>query len=192
MHSLSSNIDSLATYQEQNFSVDYHPHSNNIVRDLVHPGLYSYVKDVTPIRASVDDVEPCVLLPHQHSSGDGNESDDAAHNWSGADFWGRPYENSKYQWLPTYFDISPEGKCTIEDYINNLTPRNEPVNSQLHDSLAQLFEHALPYIDSVYSYVRSIRPFVRHSFHDRPEWAEALKEMKMDSYTLKGNKLQVS
>lgn len=41
---LTACIDALAKHQERSGGVDYHPHSNGIVRDLVHPGLNSYVK----------------------------------------------------------------------------------------------------------------------------------------------------
>jgi hypothetical protein len=51
-----SDIDSLADYQERTNTVNYYPNSSEIVRDLIHPGLYSYVKDVSPIRAWVKDV----------------------------------------------------------------------------------------------------------------------------------------
>ena len=40
--------------------VDYHPHSKDIVRDLVHPALFSYVKGVSPV-VEAKQVPPCVF-----------------------------------------------------------------------------------------------------------------------------------
>ena len=43
-------IDALSDSQQP---PDYHPNSNDIVRDLVHPALYSYVKGVTNVVKSL-------------------------------------------------------------------------------------------------------------------------------------------
>jgi hypothetical protein len=112
---LSSDIDALAAYQVQSNNVDYHPDLNEIVHDLVHPGLYSYVKGVTPVQA----FNECIPTELQEDVK--------------KDFWGQQYEDSVYQWLPTYLSILQDGKCIIQDYINNLTPREQPVNSNLYD-----------------------------------------------------------
>ncbi|KAL7515318.1 hypothetical protein ACHAXN_012783 [Cyclotella atomus] len=71
---LTSSMNALAKHQELSDGVDYHPYSNCIVRDLVHPGLYSYVKGVTSLRASAVVSEPT----------DSNSQADPS-----ADFWGR-------------------------------------------------------------------------------------------------------
>lgn len=55
----------MADRQEKNGLIDYHPLSNKVVRDLVHPGLYSYVADISPLRAKVTDIEPCVFPESQ-------------------------------------------------------------------------------------------------------------------------------
>lgn len=113
VQTLTSNVDALATYQEEHGAIDYHPHSNNVVRDIVHPGLYSYVKGVSELRASVGDAEPCSLPsngPHDDNLYARTTADleNDGYGEGIADFWGRN-EWDKYQWLPTYFDISAEG-----------------------------------------------------------------------------------
>ena len=107
---LTSNIDALAAYQEKENGTDYHPNSNSIVRDIVHPGLYSYAKGVSELRASVKDANPCTL-PSYNSDDESiqHEIEDDGYGQGIADFWGRK-EWDKYQWLPTYFDISAEGE----------------------------------------------------------------------------------
>jgi len=41
----------------KNQIVDYHPHSDNIIRDIVHPVLYSYVKGASPLLKSEEENE---------------------------------------------------------------------------------------------------------------------------------------
>jgi len=127
---------------------DYHPHSDNIVRDIVHPALYSYVKGVSPLLKSEEEIK---ALSYDPSIAEADRIE-----LKTSDYWGREYEGSaKYQWLPTYFDIAMDGSCTICDYINNLVPRSE--HEVLYGSLAQLFSQALPLIESVYGYCRVVK-----------------------------------
>mmetsp|Transcript_20943 Transcript_20943/g.31928 ORF Transcript_20943/g.31928 Transcript_20943/m.31928 type:complete len:720 (+) Transcript_20943:85-2244(+) len=164
-------IDNFVGKQE----ADYHPHSNGIVRDIVHPALYSYVKDVSPLLRSVDDVAPA-LLPL------GFDADKK-------DYWGRPYEaSSKYQWLPTYFDIGLDGSCTICDYINNLVPRSE--YEPLYSLLGQVFSHALPLFESAVSYGRNVRPLIRSedTYIFDEEYPD---EIPVERVSLRGQRLQV-
>lgn len=106
------------------------------------------------------------------------------------DFWGGKYGDSKYQWLPTIFSVSQEGACTIEDYINNLIPWES--HRDLYEGHAKLFEHCLPFVESVFSYVCSIQPHLSQerdmfSYDPRP-----LPESRSQQYiSLQGQKLQV-
>jgi hypothetical protein len=110
------------------------------------------------------------------------------------DFWARPFvAGSKYQWLPTYFDISAEGKCTIEDDIIGLTPREDHL--QAYVQIARLFEIALPYVESVYSYTRTMRPYLvsfAGGWGVRCDIDHPYEKYKINPYNLRGNKLQVS
>ena len=100
-----------------NTIIDYHPGSNNKVRDLVHPSIYPYIKS-KKIKSTK------------------------------TDFWKRPYENSKYQWLPSEFKINKEGKCKIKTYINNL-----PVTEiALYSCIEKLFDQVLPEFENAWSY----------------------------------------
>jgi hypothetical protein len=172
---LMNQIDDLAKTQE----IDYHPHSKDIVRDLVHPALYAYVKGVSKVE-SMKEVPPCksAFEPVQHNR-DEPESD----------YWGRAYEKSlKYQWLPTYFDIDTDGSCKIRDYINNLAPRSK--FEELYSSLEQLFTQALPQLESVYNYGLNMRTRLNHQWgYDHPY--KLLEESDDAHYSLKGQRLQV-
>ena len=179
---LGEQITALGTVQEEEDRVDYHPHSNGIVRDLVHPALFSYVKDVSPLTRSTSEVDVCIFPNLDYGALPSSEEEEG-------DFWGRSYETSKYQWLPTYFGVSMDGKCTIEDYINNLVPREK--YSDLYGSLAKLFELALPYIESVYSYVRAVRPRLRSEDGDQ-DYNDELYPMDNVRYaSIRGQKVQV-
>jgi hypothetical protein len=70
------------------------------------------------------------------------------------DLWGRPFEESVYQWLPSQFDISAEGRCTISSYINNLKRKDNP---DLYINLQKLFEKFLPHFEAVCAYGRNIQ-----------------------------------
>jgi hypothetical protein len=179
--SLIAQVDALAEQQERDHAVDYHPHSNQVVRDLVHPALYSYVQNVTPLIANVQDVEPC-LFPGVELTQEPSK-----------DFWGRSYETSPYQWLPSYVSISTDGKCKFDTYINNLTPRDDPVCSVLYKSLENLLEHALPFIESGLSYVHAVRPILRYErgYEDVDFNGDPLNPMNVKPLSLRGHKLQV-
>lgn len=178
---LTNQINNLA----ERSSVDYHPHSRNIVRDLIHPALFAYVKGVSPLVS-----RPAVPVPDfpviEYEDIEKEEADGVT------DYWGRKYEESlKYQWLPTYFSISDKGQCIIEDYINNLVPRTE--HEELYTSLAQLFSQALPLFESVLSYGRSVRPRIRD--FEESDGIEYDDEVPADieeiPHSLRGEKVQV-
>ena len=137
--SLRCNIDELA----KNTPADYHPNSHDIVRDLVHPALYPYIKGVSKLKEGSQ-------LPPETSE---NEE---------YDFWGRLYEDSKFQWLPTPFAISGDGKCSIQEYINNL---DRSKFSSLYKDLENLFRIFLPYFQEVWSYSKAMK-FYRGYFLD--------------------------
>jgi hypothetical protein len=176
---LIAQVDALAEQQERDHAVDYHPHSNQVVRDLVHPALYSYIENVTPLIASVQDVDPCIFpgveLPQE----------------SGKDLWGRLYETSQFQWLPSYVSISADGKCQFDTYINNLTPRDNSVHSALYKSLEGLLEHALLFIESGLSYVHAVRPLLRNQDEDVEFNDDPLSPLDLKPVSLRGRKLQV-
>ena len=141
---LKASIDNLA----KNTPVDYHPKSNDIVRDLVHPALYPYIKDISKLKKKIK--------PEK------NEEE--------MDFWGRKYEDSKFQWLPSPFLITKERRCKIQEYINNLD-RNAFPDLYLH--LESLFEVILPYFEEVWSYAKAMEFFAGDD--DDFDWDDAGK-----------------
>ena len=130
--SLRKNIDKLADETE----IDYHPNSNDVVRNLVHPALFSYIEGVSTLQTP--DLDPPKAKKEKRRE---------------LDFWGRLYEDSKFQWLPSSFYISPEGKCSIKEYINNLEKDKFP---ELYTDLERLFEVFLSYFEEVWSYAKAV------------------------------------
>ena len=109
--------------------VDYHPGSGTKVRDLVHPSLFPYIEGRS------------VLL-----------NPDLQRETPTHDRFGRLFESSRYQWLPTPFQVSVEGTVTAKAYINNLDPTRYAAT---YDDLAALLTTALPLLESVVGYVDS-------------------------------------
>ena len=105
--------------------VDFHPGSDNRVRDLVHPSIYPLVNQEENIQVKK------------------------------TDFWSRPYESSKFQWLPSEFSIDDNGKCIIKSYINNLPIEED----NLYSNIANLFETVLPELEKSWAYANSIHIF---------------------------------
>lgn len=161
-------------------AVHDHPHSNDIVRDLVHPALYSHVKGAST-EFSLEKGPPCNFICDTIL----NESENMMKN----DYGGS--EGSEYQWLPTYFDVGVDGSCSICDYINNLVPREE--HFELYSALENLFSQALPLLESVYSYGREVEPRLRHDRDcEEDHWCEDLPSpIEEKYYPLRGRRLQV-
>merc|ERR1712012_1491046 len=70
------------------------------------------------------------------------------------DRFGRAYESSKYQWLPSGLAIDKDGKCRFSSYINNLGSRAE--YEAVYEDLEALFDTALPYVENVVGYVDKV------------------------------------
>jgi hypothetical protein len=184
--SLCAKIDALARLQEETNGVDFHPGTNNVVRNLVHPALYCHVDGVTTLHRRLADAPRRTLAVPKYE----RKETYSVLVKSGKDFWGRPYETSVYQWLPTYFALAKDGSCTIEDYINNLVPRDNAVKAALYKHLEKLFQCCLPFIESVFSYVDATRPLFRRDDEDiRDREGETVPTARYCS--LRGQKLQV-
>ncbi|QRV77245.1 hypothetical protein RhiJN_05260 [Ceratobasidium sp. AG-Ba] len=118
---------------------DWHPNSNEMVLDLVHPSLYPVVygrtmaysegaTDRDPSKLAV--IPPPVL----------NESSRWEHE---ANY----HVSRKFQWLPTDFAVSEDGKSVKSaSYINNLHPDH---HRDLHEVVEGLIGSFLPLFERV-------------------------------------------
>lgn len=110
---------------------DYHPGSGKTVRDIVHPSLYCYVDGVSKKKQK--------QKIKKYSYGD-------------VDFWGRQYEDSKYQWLPAEFFVNEDSTVSINSYINNLSKEKYPF---AYDVIAKIFQNFMPMFEKVTSNLRN-------------------------------------
>jgi predicted DNA-binding WGR domain protein len=101
--------------------IDYHPHSNNKVRDIVHPSIYPLLVKIKKTNNKTD-------------------------------IWNRPYEDSKFQWLPSNFYIDKNGECKIKSYINNL-PNTE---IDMYNNIEKIFNFVLPYFEDIWSWIKTV------------------------------------
>lgn len=114
-------VDEFATIEP----IDYHPGTKDIVRDLIHPSLYPLIlstanKPPTKGRAKYDETQ--------------------------RNFFHRPYEISRFQWLPSEVDIDQHGIARFVTPINNLDETKYP---QLYDCLGRILTHLIPGFEQV-------------------------------------------
>lgn len=138
--------------------IDWHPGSNDCVRDLVHPSMYCYVNGESPLNLAGEEILGRIEA-YNKAVFDGNQvanSPFLAINGplKGLDRWGRLFEESKFQWLPSMFHVAEDGEVTIRGYINNL---DRLKYEGLYASLARLFEVFVPMFEAVYDYLPRLR-----------------------------------
>ena len=89
---------------------DFHPGSDGMVQNLIHPSLYPFIEGISALRPS--------HLPHAADGVPGEFQE-----------WDRfsrcvveHEETSRYQWLPAEVDVDADGKAKFVSPINNLDP----------------------------------------------------------------------
>lgn len=99
------------------------------------------------------------------------------------DFWNRPYEDSKFQWLPSEFKININGKCKIESYINNIPPDE----IDLYNDIEKMFELVLPEFEKVWSFTNALKLYDIDSL----DYNKKIHGGKYKNISLKNKTLQV-
>jgi len=109
---------------------DWHPGSDGLVLDLVHPSLYPVVYDRTVGKTPGSDTA-VVLAPPEFDGADAE------------------FISKRFQWLPSDFSVDDEGKVTLTSpYINNVHPTR---NKELYSVIPEILEHAIPMYEQVLS-----------------------------------------
>lgn len=116
---------------DQAGSPDWHPDSNDMVQDLVHPSLYPLVYGQSKVlREELVGVEDAIkswsgkgsVIPSNEATGD--------LSWS-----------ATYQWLPSNVAFQEDGSVKFTSYINNLHPTKYP---NIYSTIEKLIAAALP------------------------------------------------
>lgn len=128
-------VDVLADTPEKD--KDWHPGSNEVVLDLIHPGLYLFVsgktRTIPPDKSDAQGSVPTRLPKIRYEALD-------------------QFKSAEYQWIPTPVSVDAEGKAVFLSYINNLHPKQ---HSDLYPVLAKMFEHSLPLFERVLTFLKS-------------------------------------
>jgi len=155
---------------------DYHPHSQQMVQDLVHPALFCYVAG--------ESYTPEVLKPVVESLPDRNN--DSAFLNKTSDLFGRNYEESKYQWLPTDVTVEIDGRARFLSPINNL----DTEQVKLHDTLEQLLTLAIPYFEEALGFVNRIGRLMHPADDGYYDGVKAVDDASL-FVPLRGKRIQV-
>jgi hypothetical protein len=120
---------------------DWHPGSNEMMLDLVHPSLYPYVAGLSKNREG-NTVAKFGSGPKPKSHGFYEDN-------------GYKQFSEKYQWLPSDVTISVDGKCKIQSYINNLNPKKF---RDLYRTLENILERFIPLFNNVLTEMINPKP----------------------------------
>ncbi|KAF4470972.1 hypothetical protein FALBO_2113 [Fusarium albosuccineum] len=133
---------------DQAANVDWHPGSNGMVQNLVHPSMYPFVYDRTRfIQEELVGVSNAIKLigrgapvpKDQNPTTKGHASNFQYGVGSGnvaPDFW-----SNTYQWLPANLAFRIDGGVKFTSYVNNLHPNEF---SEVYKALESLIDKAIP------------------------------------------------
>lgn len=132
-------------------SPDWHPDSNEMVQDLVHPSLYPLVYGRSRVfRAECVGVKDSIqkwagkgeIIEKEESQND--EQRDRYRYGVGAGELPPQYWSDNYQWLPANVAFKENGGVTFTSYINNLHPERYP---NIYHTIEELIQTSLPMWD---------------------------------------------
>ncbi|KAI9343919.1 hypothetical protein DFJ73DRAFT_841046 [Zopfochytrium polystomum] len=141
----------------------WHPGSDGLVLDLIHPSDYPLcfgrtLFSATPGAIVGESVVEAPAKPEPTRWGSTTEAD----------------VSYSFQWLPSEFRVAADGSVTIDSYVNNLDEKAHP---ELFQTIAEVFERILPMLectigsaDAVPDERRDNAPYSESSFSDKSEW----------------------
>jgi hypothetical protein len=127
-------------------SPDWHPNSNDMVQDLVHPSMYPLVYGRSRgFQAEHVGVTDAIT----HWAGKGNVVPKTEYGSTGSAFRfgdGIPphFWSDTYQWLPANVAFGEDGKVKFTSYINNLHPNKYP---DIYRTIEKLIDTSIPMWD---------------------------------------------
>jgi hypothetical protein len=139
---------------------DWHPGSNNMVLNLVHPSMYCYINGISETMGWNVGVKNIDKNPKVETVNNNKSNKLIKKSYSRSD---------TYQWLPTDVHIDKSGRAKFLSYINNI----HPDQTRLYETLEKILERFIPLFNNVlteYAYPR--KPTISYDV----EWYESLAE----------------
>jgi hypothetical protein len=140
---------------------DYHPDTNNQVINLIHPSLYCLVYGKT--KELKEQKKPSLSMMTYGKVIKSNGRKEAY------------YESKKFQWIPSEFVISKDGKVKIDSYINNLNPIK---HKELYKTIGFIFEKFVPLFENVLTDLRN--PLSNRITADAQNWYKGTEYEESD------------
>lgn len=139
----------------QGDAIDWHPGSDQQVRDLVHPSLFCYRRGITPeIAPTTEAPASLALLTRSIGSGQPSMQSEAPEleqeGQGGTRGRHRAQDPMKSEdglvWLPAEFGVDEAGSVTVNSYINQLDPKQCPT---LYAAVSDAFGRLVPLLEDV-------------------------------------------
>ncbi|KAH8898840.1 hypothetical protein GQ53DRAFT_791060 [Thozetella sp. PMI_491] len=136
---------------DQGQDIDWHPNSNDMVRDLVHPSMYPLVFGQSQFLPDesvgvLDAVKTWAGLGEAIPAQGPGDTGDLRIGFNGNYAIGGStippeYWSSNYQWIPANMAFQEDGTAKFTSYINNLHPNKYP---EVYKAIEQLVDIAVP------------------------------------------------
>lgn len=135
---------------EQSLRPDWHPNSNDMVQDLVHPSMYPFIFGRSRVfEDEVVGIDKAVSMWSgkgaviENDTWESNDEDDRYRYGVGGSIY-PDYWNDTYQWLPANVSFQDDGTVKFTSYVNNLHPEK---HRAMYHTIEKLIETALPMWD---------------------------------------------
>ncbi|KAL6884769.1 hypothetical protein GGI43DRAFT_419254 [Trichoderma evansii] len=134
---------------DQAANVDWHPRSNDMVQNLVHPSMYPFVYDRSKFldeeqvgtKNALEFVGKGRVVPEIVKMPDYGERFLSAYFMKENGVVPKEYRSSLYQWLPANVVFREDGTTQFTSYINNLHPEKY---AAIYETIEHAIDTALP------------------------------------------------
>ncbi|KAJ9162213.1 glucose-methanol-choline oxidoreductase [Coniochaeta hoffmannii] len=160
---------------------DWHPNTDEIVQDLVHPSMYPLVygrslfhpEEVVGVEDAIDKwAGKGEVIPRRPEWGEEpTQRNNQGFRYGGSNDYGtsiggsgihKSYWSTIYQWLPANLTFTDDGSVKFSSYINNLHPTKY---SSIYKDIEKLIEVALPLWDQCLAQYQGYRTIVGAGRH---------------------------
>ncbi|KAK0637448.1 hypothetical protein B0T17DRAFT_480833 [Bombardia bombarda] len=125
---------------DQSTEPDWHPGTNEMVQNLVHPSMYPFVYPGRSNFIQEEVVGIADAIDKWAGKGEPQEPNSPVVDPMSTDF-PQEYWSEEYQWLPANLEIQENGTVKLASYINNLHPKKYP---GIYSTIEKLIGIAIP------------------------------------------------